>query len=172
MTVDVVFPKKKKKEVDGECPTPSEENFPMDGYSNDENLWEYLCQIGILRNPPPQKSTLFTKTLAKEAGDRYSGMNTGITHLNSVAQRLKQSGNQKEKEEAKKQGEEQHKESITKSSSTNSTNTTSTKTIKGEQTDPEPTDSDKDKDKDKDKNSIKNIKHTSNIQNHSESTKT
>ena len=50
LTVDQVFPRKSKDWVGNE-----QSNYSVKGYSNNENMWEYLIQIGIVKTSPNNK---------------------------------------------------------------------------------------------------------------------
>ena len=45
--MDVIFPKKKKKEADATPIKP----LSVEGYKDDENLWDYITQIGLVKAP-------------------------------------------------------------------------------------------------------------------------
>ena len=67
LTVDLVFPRKRKR--DPNEPNPPPEILPsiykVTGYPDVENMWEYLCQIGIVKAPTNYKAA--TATLYKSA---------------------------------------------------------------------------------------------------------
>ena len=52
--MDVIFPKKKKKEAETAAP----KLYSVDGYSDDDNMWDYITQIGLVKVPmcSPYKS--------------------------------------------------------------------------------------------------------------------
>lgn len=54
LTVDQIFPRKRK--TDFIEPTI----YKVSGYSDSENMWEYLHQIGIVKNPDNYKATAST----------------------------------------------------------------------------------------------------------------
>jgi hypothetical protein len=72
LTIDVVFPHKRRREgpetYDASLPSP----YPVPGYSDLDNLWECLCQIGIFKaatgslsksSPKPPPDTGRTQSL-------------------------------------------------------------------------------------------------------------
>ena len=45
LTVDKVFPRKKLN------PNIREKTYPINGYNDYENMWEYLCQLSPIKIP-------------------------------------------------------------------------------------------------------------------------
>ena len=56
LTVDQIFPRKRKIEFN----IPEVSPHRVDDYSDTENMWEYLCQIGIVKVPINYKSGSYT----------------------------------------------------------------------------------------------------------------
>lgn len=52
LTVDQVFPRKKKLNIQG----PEISPYKVKGYSDIESMWEYLHQIGIVKGPAKMKA--------------------------------------------------------------------------------------------------------------------
>ena len=65
MTLDIIFPRKKKKEFNEFSQVIDYSPYPVENYPDNENMWEYLTQIGIVRAPTNYKaatSSLFKQT--------------------------------------------------------------------------------------------------------------
>jgi hypothetical protein len=58
-----VFPKKKHK--DEVASENANKKFPVDGYDNDDNMWELVVQFGVLKQVPssPMKNKKEAKAL-------------------------------------------------------------------------------------------------------------
>ena len=64
LTIDAVFPKKKHNKEDA-APDTTNKKFPVDGYDNEENMWELVVQFGVLKPIPssPAKNKKEVKAL-------------------------------------------------------------------------------------------------------------
>lgn len=61
--MDVVFPKKKKKETEAMPP----KMFSVEGYKDDDNMWDYITQIGLIKVP---MSSLYKSKNAKSKEEK------------------------------------------------------------------------------------------------------
>ena len=68
LTLDAIFPKRQKQNHEGEQ-RQIEKVFEVCGYSNTENLWDYLCQIGSIKNNNIGKIKFITNLSPKKPSD-------------------------------------------------------------------------------------------------------
>ena len=66
LTVDQIFPRKRWRNMENEIEGKKIERFhPVPKYGDFDNLWEFLCQIGIVKTNAKAMINIATKSLSK-----------------------------------------------------------------------------------------------------------
>ena len=78
LTIDQIFPRKRKRDFSDNGKYGDGKVYKVPGYNDNENMWEFLCQIGLIKMPINMKTplSLINKVQAKT---QVSTAGTGAT---------------------------------------------------------------------------------------------